>query len=94
MRTREIAEKARKKGLTPLEYMLRVLRDPRTRQERRDQMAIAAAPYMHARLQAVEHKGEGGGLVINLLQFTPGLTDTVQIAAQAQRSLPQPKAAE
>jgi hypothetical protein len=35
--------------LTPLKYMLRVMNDPMTEAERRDRMAIAAAPYMHER---------------------------------------------
>ena len=35
-------------GLTPLDYMLSVLRDPKASVKRRDEMAIAAAPYVHA----------------------------------------------
>lgn len=34
---------------TPLEYMLRVMRDPSADEARRDAMAKAALPYMHAR---------------------------------------------
>ena len=34
---------------TPLSYMLRVLNDPRADKELRARMAIAAAPYIHAR---------------------------------------------
>lgn len=52
-RTREITDKATESGNTPLEYMLAVLGDPTADQKRRDAMAVAAAPYMHARLQAV-----------------------------------------
>ena len=44
-RTREIADAAIKEGLTPLEYMLAVLRD---------EMAKAAAPYIHPRLASIE----------------------------------------
>lgn len=40
---------------TPLEYMLRVMCDPNASDKRRDDMARAAAPYMHARLESVEH---------------------------------------
>ncbi len=57
-RTREIADKATENGNTPLEYMLAVLADPGADQKRRDAMAVAAAPYMHARLQAVQLGGE------------------------------------
>ena len=45
-------------GETPLEYMLRVMRDQREADERRDKMAIGAAPYMHAK--AVEVTGPNG----------------------------------
>lgn len=44
-------------GETPLEYMLRVMRDPGVDHGRRDEMAKAASPYVHARLAAVEHTG-------------------------------------
>jgi len=37
----------------PLDYMLRVMRDPATEPHRRDAMAKAAAPYVHPQLQAV-----------------------------------------
>ena len=53
-RTREIADAAIKEGLTPLEYMLAVLRDETADPERRDEMANAAAPYIHPRLASIE----------------------------------------
>ena len=55
-RTREIADVAIAQGLTPLEYMLAVLRDETVDPERRDEMAKAAAPYLHPRLASVEAK--------------------------------------
>ena len=39
---------ARQAGLTPLNYMLVVINDPAAAPSRRDRMAIAAAPYVHA----------------------------------------------
>ena len=45
-------------GITPLEYMLAVVRDPSVEYRRRDQMAQAAAPYIHARLASTEVKGD------------------------------------
>jgi len=36
--------------ITPLDYMLAVIRDPTAAQTRRDRMAIAAAPYCHPRV--------------------------------------------
>ncbi len=59
-RTREIAEQAAKKGITPLEYMLKVMRDSKADGARRDDMAKAAAPYMHPRLNAIQHTGKDG----------------------------------
>jgi hypothetical protein len=38
--------------LMPIDWMLAVLRDPQAEQNRRDQMAALAAPYVHARLSA------------------------------------------
>ena len=55
-RTRDIADAAMAQGLTPLEYMLAVLRDETVEPERRDEMAKAAAPYLHPRLAAIEAK--------------------------------------
>lgn len=45
----DIADAATAAGLTPLEYMLAVMRDPTATTERRDRMAQAAAPYCHKR---------------------------------------------
>jgi hypothetical protein len=49
-------------GETPLEYMLRVMRDPTADERRRDAMAAAAATYLHPKLSSVtgtfSHKHE------------------------------------
>lgn len=45
-------------GLTPLDYMLGVMRDTSIDVDRRDDMAKAAAPYVHPKLAAVEHSGK------------------------------------
>lgn len=45
-------------GLTPLEYMLQVMRDKKATQELRLDAAHKAAPFVHPRLSAVEHTGE------------------------------------
>jgi hypothetical protein len=37
--------------------MLAVMRDPRVPAKRRDEMAKAAAPYLHSRLSAIAHSG-------------------------------------
>jgi hypothetical protein len=43
-------------GMSPLDYMLTVMRDPQADPMRRDRLAIAAAPYVHPR---VEPKSRG-----------------------------------
>ncbi len=56
-RTQEIAAAAMADGESPLEYMLRVMRDRSADEKRRDAMAQAAAPFVHTKLAAVEHSG-------------------------------------
>lgn len=57
-KTRDIAEKASSEGITPLEFMLEVMRDTKADRAERLDMAKAAAPYIHPRLAAVEHSGD------------------------------------
>jgi len=73
-RTREIAEQAAGYGITPLEYMLAVMRDCDEPPERRDEMAKAAAPYVHPKLAATElqHSGKDGDPLIRLLAEIDG----------------------
>ena len=52
-------------GLTPLDYMLDVMRNKRADPARRDEMAKAAAPYVHPRLAHTRVGGDSGGQVIN-----------------------------
>lgn len=58
-REREIAAS----GTTPLEHMLKVMRDPKAGDDRRDEMAKAAAPYVHPKLASMAHTGPNGGPV-------------------------------
>ena len=44
-RTRDMLDEIASTGEDPLQYMLRVMRDPDAPPARRDAMAIAAAPY-------------------------------------------------
>lgn len=48
-------QEAATENLTPLDYMLKVMNDPNADKDRRDKMAVAAAPFMHPR------QGEGKG---------------------------------
>jgi hypothetical protein len=47
--------------LTPLEYMLKVMRDPAATTARKDSMAIACAPFMHPKLSAIAVQGPNNG---------------------------------
>jgi hypothetical protein len=46
----EARRRAVASGETPLEYMLNVMRDKKVETSRRDAMALAAAPFCHAKL--------------------------------------------
>jgi len=48
-------------GETPLEYMLKVMRNAKACDQRRDDMAKAAAPYVHPKLASMQHTGQNGG---------------------------------
>lgn len=39
----------------PLDYMLRVMRDPNATAKRRDEMAKAATPFLHSKLASIEN---------------------------------------
>lgn len=56
-RTREIADNAAADGLTPLDYMLQVLRNEEASKDDRMWAAEKAAPFVHPKLAAVEHSG-------------------------------------
>ena len=68
-KTREIANRAAEEGITPLEYMLNIMRQPTEHEDPKIQVAReamafeaakAAAPYVHPKLQAIEHTGADG----------------------------------
>lgn len=59
--TSELREALSASGELPVEYMLRVMRDKSEENDRRDRMAVAAAPYLHAKLAATEITGKDGG---------------------------------
>lgn len=55
------AEAIAASGLTPLDYMLQVMRDEDVERHARFAAAKAAAPYVHPHLAAVTHTGPDGG---------------------------------
>lgn len=48
-------------GLTPLDFMLSVMRDESRETAERLDAARAAAPFVHPKLSAIEHNGKDGG---------------------------------
>lgn len=65
-REKEIAAQ----GLTPLDYMLSVLRDEDQDQEARMDAAKSAAPYVHPKLATVAHTGpDGGALIVQIVKL-------------------------
>ena len=55
-RTKQTVAMAEAAGQLPLEFMLEVMRDPNESDDLRFRMAVAAAPFCHARLAAVACK--------------------------------------
>jgi len=55
-------------GLTPLEYMLNVLRDDLSPPELKMDAAKAAAPYVHPKLANIDHTVDGS-LTVNIKTF-------------------------
>lgn len=76
---REVVREVRKKGDTPLEYMLSVMRDDTVDNKRRDAMAAAAAPYLHPRLSNATLNVKNTG---SLRELT---TDELIAALQSKR---------
>lgn len=70
-KTREIADRAASEGLTPLDYMLSILRDEGKDPLMRFEAAKAAAPYVHPKLASIDntHKGPDGGAVAHKIEM-------------------------
>jgi hypothetical protein len=58
-------------GETPLDYMLRIMRDDSRPVDMRIDCAKAAAPYVHPKLSAVEHTGKDGEPLIPEAELSP-----------------------
>lgn len=56
--TMQQAEDIRRSGLTPLQYMIGVMRDEDKTTDVRLDAAKAAAPYVHPKLASIEVKGD------------------------------------
>jgi hypothetical protein len=68
--TRAILEAVAAGGEMQLEYMLRVMRDPNASAARRGDMAGAAAPYLHPRIQTIEHSVNDDRQMFPVLHLT------------------------
>lgn len=53
-KTAEVQQAVAESGITPLDYMLQIMRDPLAEGYRRLDAAKSAAPYVHAKLSSVE----------------------------------------
>jgi len=51
---KETAERVAAEGITPLDFLLSVMRDAEEEKVKRIEAAKAAAPYVHARLNSVD----------------------------------------
>lgn len=54
IKTREVLEAVEATGITPLDYMLSVMRDEANDQKERMSAAASAAPYIHPKLANIE----------------------------------------
>ena len=68
--TSDMRQAIAESGETPLDYMIRVMRDETTEPSRRDDMARAAAPYLHPRLSAVDLTSKDSSPVIPVINIT------------------------
>lgn len=67
----EAAQRAKKiidAGLTPLEYLLSVMRDPKVDQVTRIEAAKSAAPYVHPKLQAITLSNPDGSPMFDKIE--------------------------
>jgi hypothetical protein len=62
-KTAEVQAAVAASGLTPLEYLLSVMRDSNTDQKERVAAAQSAAPYIHPKLSSIELGGPNGGAI-------------------------------
>lgn len=75
--TREMREAIKASGLTPLEYMLQVMRDENEDEARRLHAASMAAPYVHAKLSCVEVAGKDDApLKIQIVRYSSNADDS------------------
>jgi len=72
-------------GLTPLDYLLAVMRDETVPAAERMEAAKAAAPYVHPRLASIEHGGRDGGPIEQVYEVRRTIVDPRPIEGPAVR---------
>lgn len=75
-KTKKQIEAVVKGGITPLDYMLKTLRDETRSHEERIDAANKAAPYVHPKLASIDHQSSDGSMsemptTINLVAPKP-----------------------
>ena len=60
-RTRELTARIEASGMTPLDFMIAVMRSPEAPLALRCEMARQAAPFVHAKLATIAHTGADRG---------------------------------
>lgn len=60
--TAERQKAVEESGLTPLDYMLGIMRDEKMTTESRFEAAKAAAPYVHPKLANIDHMSSDGSM--------------------------------
>jgi len=69
-KTVELQKAVAESGLTPLDYMLSVMRDEINDPKERLSAANMAAPYVHAKLASVEVTGKDGAPIASATEIT------------------------
>ena len=65
-KTIEILNAVESSGITPLEFLLSVMRDEEAERNVRMQAAQAAAPYCHSKLSSVEVSGDADNPLVSV----------------------------
>lgn len=94
----ERQELAQRMGITPLEFLMSILRDPKAKLHEKLDAAKAAAPYMHRRMPIGIDNGSGGPVAFYTAEQLAKLTDeeleqvkkAVELLASIANPLPIP----
>ena len=89
IKSRKIADRAARKGLMPLEVMLKAMGEHYKKQEWDAASAIAkdAAPYMHPKLASIEHGGAPDGRPIEFRDVTDEMRARALLAFLARNKI-------